>query len=225
METSPTAASTRHLTERALDAVQRGTGEDLGQRSARAAAPAGCSWEGLAAYKADQLRERAAGRGPNRLPSVEAAYGAYKAGILAQGLDNHGYVVKHALWRSGETWRGGAALEPNLVPYHLAAGISHWVLWHHPDGVAGDTELDPAAELALVRALLGQEAPREDEALVFQNVPAHRSIGTIAHSHVFLRPSTADEAGRRLARRLEAEHDAWRARSPWLAGERREGEL
>jgi hypothetical protein len=38
------------------------------------------------------------------------------------------------------------SLEPNLVPYFVDPA-THWVLWHHPDDLPGDTELEPAAEL------------------------------------------------------------------------------
>ena len=38
-----------------------------------------------------------------------------------------------------------------------------------------------ASELALVQQLLGGCGPRPEEAIIFQNVIAHRSIPTIAH--------------------------------------------
>ena len=52
---------------------------------------------------------------------------------------------------------------------------------------------------------------RDEEALIYQNLPELRSLPTIAHSHVFLRPLTPV-----LARGLERRRAAWRARSPWL---------
>ena len=172
-----------------------------------------CSWAGIAAYAADQAAERSAGRGPHRKPEVEAQYNVYKQAIAAQGLDNHGFVVKNARWQQLGDTAAKAALEPNLVPYFVDPA-THWVLWHHPDDLPGDTELEPAAELALVQRLLGDScAPRDEEVILFQNIPAQRSIPTIAHSHVFIRPLD-DEHGHRLARRLDQEYSAWRARSP-----------
>ena len=80
--------------------------------------------------------------------------------------------------------------------------------------LSGDAELDPTEERVLLRQLLGDAAPRDDEAIVFQNVPTMRSIPTIAHSHVFLRPR-ADEAGECLQRRLNEVFGAWESRLPW----------
>ena len=42
--------------------------------------------------------------------------------------------------------RRRVALEPALAPYLLADGLEHWILWHHPDELAGDAALDGAAE-------------------------------------------------------------------------------
>eukprot|EP00618_Florenciella_parvula_P032361 CAMPEP_0119500150 /NCGR_PEP_ID=MMETSP1344-20130328/22375_1 /TAXON_ID=236787 /ORGANISM="Florenciella parvula, Strain CCMP2471" /LENGTH=348 /DNA_ID=CAMNT_0007536205 /DNA_START=1 /DNA_END=1044 /DNA_ORIENTATION=+ len=175
------------------------------------------SWATIAAYAADQLGEVAAGRGPKRHPNVEAAYSLYKGAIGAMGLNNHQYLVQYTQWTSAPDGRR-AALEPNLVPYHLEAEISHWVLWHHPDdchGKGGDVD-DPSAEFLLVEEILRQEgcAPRADEAIIFQNHPSMRSVPTIAHSHVFFRP-TNDERGRRLTTTLGTLREAWRARSPF----------
>ena len=102
------------------------------------------SWEGVAVHASDQAGEREAGRGLGRRPEVEQEYTVYKDWIAEQGLDNHRYVVKITEW---EQQGGGAAvaLEPNLVPYDLEPGISHWVLWHHPDSCAGSTEVRPCS--------------------------------------------------------------------------------
>ncbi len=169
------------------------------------------SWSSIAAFSTNQVAERAAGRGPMRGAAMEARYTQYKEWIAAAGLDNHGYVTNFVEWDAGTS----AALEPNLVPYDVEEGISHWVLWHHPDSMDGAAELDPAAEWQIVCRLLGVDL-RDDEAIVFQNVPSMRSIPTIAHAHVFLRPRMADEAGTALAAGLAARYNAWRARSPWL---------
>jgi hypothetical protein len=164
---------------------------------------------------------------PRRHPSGEAIYSRYKAWIQERGLDNHGYIVRYAKWSAS-----GLALEPNLVPYHLEAGVSHWVLWHHPDlDAPGDKTLDPSEERLLVARLLGDEESsgptlRPSEVIVYQNAPANRSIPTIAHSHVFFFPA-GDAPGLRLSAQLAARRAAWRARSPWLnreAGEKDERE-
>ena len=170
------------------------------------------SWSTIAAYAADQLGESAAGRGPRRHPNVEADYARYKRDIEGMGLSNHEYLAAHTAWNGRRS-----ALEPNLVPYHVEHGISHLVLWHHPDDMDGaSTELDPSAELEIVREILGERGcpPRPSEAVIFQNVPSMRSVPTIAHSHVFLRPAD-DEAGRRLAAELAERREAWRSRSPF----------
>ena len=149
---------------------------------------------------------------------MEVRYTRYKEWITSQGLDNHGYVLRFVEWDASEC----AALEPNLVPYELEEGTSHWVLWHHPDTTAGDAELDPAAERRLAARLLGVADLRADEAIVFQNVPIFRSIPTIAHSHAFLRPCAGD-GGAALRQALEARREAWTARSPWLTGDPQAG--
>ena len=101
------------------------------------------------------------------------------------------------------------------MPYSVELGMSHWVLWHHPQhNLPGDSELQPAEELRLLEILLGVSV-RSSEAIVFQNVPTMRSIPTIAHSHVFFRPEE-DLDGKKLAEKLESRRTNWVNRSPWL---------
>jgi hypothetical protein len=181
------------------------------------------SWAGIAAYSTNQVEQRAAGLGPMRHPDMEALYTRYKAWIRTQQLDNHGYVATYTRWEplALDGVARPCALEPNIVPYHVEPGVEHWVLWHHPDVTAGETELEPAEELRVLHGLLradGVASLRPDEVIVFQNVPSMRSIPTIAHSHVFLRPRASDEEGARLRAAMDARRAAWSARSPWLSG-------
>lgn len=59
---------------------------------------------------------------------------------------------------------------------------------------------------------------REDEAVIFQNVPQFRSVPEVAHAHVFVRPRC--EETRSALRQLRRE---WRDRSPWGEHERSGG--
>lgn len=164
------------------------------------------SWSALQAYAASDQQ----GTPPRRHPDGDAGYALYKEWITSNGIDNHGYIVRYVCWSED-----GHALEPNLVPYNLEAGITHWVLWHHPErtGPSG-RDLEMQAEFALIQALCA-DAPRPEEVIVYQNTPGNRSIPTIAHSQVFFRPAD-DAPGRRLAALLDAQRDAWRERSPFL---------
>lgn len=185
-----------------------------------------CPWPEILEYAADQAGVRNAGRGPRRHPDVEALYAVYKAYLAAESLTNHDYVVRFTQWEQHPSC-GGCALEPNLVPYNLEEGTMHWVLWHHPDSMGGMAELDAAAEFALLEQLLAPDVLQQlgaeaeawslshEECIVVQNIPIFRSIPSIAHSHVFLRPG-AGAAGRALHRALCERLEAWRRRSPWL---------
>lgn len=140
-----------------------------------------------------------------RHPSSDAEYRVYKEWISSQGLDNHDYVVRFT------PLEVDVALVPNLAPYHTEAGISHWVLWHHPSALAGDMELDPEAESERVRELLGMDVgkaaglvlegavasarehgPRGDELALFQNVrpllPRFSGRGAISRVHQPFQP-------------------------------------
>ena len=48
-------------------------------------------------------------------------------------------TAEGAEWQRARPRVDGAAFEPNIVPYEVAAGIEHWVLWHHPKRVPGVT--------------------------------------------------------------------------------------
>ena len=186
---------------------------------------AGASWSLVTKYAAEQGVSWGVER---RLAESDAEYAKYKEWCMAQGLDNHEYVVNFTPWEAS-----GFALTPNLAPYHTAPQISHWVVWHHPDRMPGDTDLVQADELELVRDLLAADmastvghgaasseelrawVPRPDELALFQNTPDMRSIETIAHSHCFFKPLD-DAAGARLAGALARRRARWEEMSPWL---------
>merc|ERR1740129_190225 len=65
-----------------------------------------------------------------------------------------------------------------------------------------------AAVLRHVRLFLPEL--RDDEVVIFQNIPSLRSVPEVAHAHVFIRPRTTStrESLRELRRQ-------WRIRSPW----------
>ena len=105
------------------------------------------------------------------------------------------------------------ALEPNIVPYHVATDIEHWILWLHPDDTPGDTDLDAAALPHQVRAFV--PSLREEELIAFQNLPAFRSVPQMAHAHVFLRARSDETAAALATLRMER-----RIRSPWAEAER-----
>eukprot|EP00966_Prymnesium_polylepis_P091581 2119905-Prymnesium_polylepis.1 len=154
---------------------------------------AGASWSLVTKYSAEQGVSWGVER---RHAASDAEYAKYKDWCTAHGLDNHEYVVRFTPWEAS-----GLALTPNMAPYHTELHISHWVVWHHPDSMPGDTDLVQAEELERVRELLAADmaaaaghrgasteglrawAPRQDEFALFQNVPGMRSIATIAHSH------------------------------------------
>eukprot|EP00929_Paragymnodinium_shiwhaense_P003346 TRINITY_DN10381_c0_g1_i2.p1 TRINITY_DN10381_c0_g1~~TRINITY_DN10381_c0_g1_i2.p1 ORF type:complete len:248 (-),score=45.35 TRINITY_DN10381_c0_g1_i2:67-810(-) len=56
---------------------------------------------------------------------------------------------------------------------------------------------------------------RDDEVVIFQNIPELRSVPTIAHAHVFVKPRS-DETREALQRLRQL----WRLRSPWAEHER-----
>ena len=179
---------------------------------------------------------------PHRLPQRSTAsednYTAYKEWCARHHVTNEQYVLKYTNWTqvAGQC----VSLEPCLVPYHLAPGIHHFVLWHHPprggnDGgtnttngssghhghhhdhhdhggacLPGTTDLVPTQELELVQLLLACDV-QESEACVFQQLPEHRSIPSIAHAHVFLRCATPE-----LTEVVEQRHNNWLARSPFM---------
>eukprot|EP00747_Dinoflagellata_sp_TGD_P169700 gnl/TRDRNA2_/TRDRNA2_199372_c0_seq1.p1 gnl/TRDRNA2_/TRDRNA2_199372_c0~~gnl/TRDRNA2_/TRDRNA2_199372_c0_seq1.p1 ORF type:complete len:313 (-),score=29.64 gnl/TRDRNA2_/TRDRNA2_199372_c0_seq1:441-1298(-) len=163
-----------------------------------------------------------------RSTGSESLYQRYRAWLEKHNLDSHGYLLKYEPWE-----HNGVSFVPNIFPYEMENSISHWVLWHHPEQLAGDTELQPDDERTLVCELLGKEVaaaaghpdvhgdsacawgPRDDEIVVFQNTPEMRSIPTIAHAHCFLRPR-ADAAGKRLECVLNERRMNREAQSPWL---------
>jgi len=190
-----------------------------------------CSWEEVRAYAAAQEAQLAAGLGPRRAPETDAVYELYKRWCDAHSAElrnekcagfstNALYVLRYTAWEKEKAGAVGVALEPNIVPYTLDAGISHWVLWHHPtlSAAHGDAELEVRSERRIVAALLEAAALESDEEqlIAFQNVPALRSIPELAHAHVFLRPDLATEEGLALAARLERRGEAHAAHSPWL---------
>lgn len=166
------------------------------------------SWETICAFAADQAGEALAERGPKRTAAVEARYKRYSEWCASRGHTGVELILATALWKAVGADGPRVALEPNIVPYHVAAGIEHWVLWYHPEATPGGTDLDPAAFVAHVRLFLDVDGA--DECCCFQNLPERRSVPTMAHAHVFLRTSSA------LAK-LRAER---RLRSPWAEAER-----
>lgn len=120
-----------------------------------ASVPRPASWPCLQAYAADQVAERAAGRGPSRSPAIEERYRRYFRWLQSRGQGGAQYLELSAQWRGVH---GGpyVALEPNIVPYELEAGIEHWNLWYHPGTTPGSADLDlmPGAEVEL-RAVIG----------------------------------------------------------------------
>jgi len=182
----------------------------------------------------DDVRATAAnpsGPGLERSPEAASDYRRYRDWMRRRGMDSHANVLKHSHWEPN-----GVAFTPNLLPYDLERGISHWVLWHHPQQLAGNSRLNAKDECDLVRELLGREVavaegyrhvrgnfarawgPRADEIEVFQNVPGKRSIPTIAHVHCFMRPRN-DADGAVLSHVLEERRLDWERMQPWLKGD------
>ena len=89
------------------------------------------------------------------------------------------------------------------------------MLWHHPDRLQGDAELPPEGERALLASLLRRHgaALPTDDLVIFQNEPFRRSLPSIAHSQVFLRPGEGTYLGGTLDQlRAEWEQRAARRR-------------
>ena len=170
------------------------------------------SWSDLMEHSTNQSARYAAGEYPGRSPEGNAMYERYKRWCVENGgISNAAYVLKFVLWDES-----GCALEPSLAPYLLEAGIEHWILWHHPDRTPGDTELNSTSEARLARSLIahaGAELDPRGHLLCYQNVPALRSIPSIAHSHVFLYASRMPTASQEVVREMR---ERWRLRSPWL---------
>jgi hypothetical protein len=172
-----------------------------------------CSWESIAAYAGDQATEAAAGRGPRRADVIAECYRRYSRWCEERGHTGVDLILSTSVWREvGPNL--SAALEPNIVPYHLDPGIEHWVLWYHPDTLPGRTDLDASLFAAHLRLFL-PTLREEDELLAFQNLLQFRSVPQMAHAHVFLRPLTDGTAA--AVRKLRAER---RMRSPWAEAER-----
>lgn len=172
-----------------------------------------CPWESIEVYAKNQAEEAAANRGPRRTEAIEERYQRYSRWCSSRGHTGVELILATAVWLtvSGDVQ---VALEPNIVPYHLDAGISHWVLWYHPSTTLGTTDLDPELIPAHVRLFL-PSLRVEDEAIAFQNLPQYRSVPQMAHAHVFLRARTDATANAIAA--LQAER---RIRSPWAEAER-----
>ena len=141
-----------------------------------------CSWEAIQIYGARQAEEAEAGRGPRRTEGIEERYRRYKQWCAERGHTGVELVSATAIWLTAAPCgavdgAGGArvALEVNIVPYHLDAGISHWVLWYHPDSTPGDADLDGSFFAAHVRLFL-PSLRVEDELVAFQNLPQYRSV-------------------------------------------------
>ena len=169
------------------------------------------SWEELHLHAANQSARYAASEYPGRSPDGNAMYDEYKQWCVEHGkISNAEYVLKYV------NWQDGVALEPSLAPYLLEDGIEHWILWHHPDRTQADVELDREEEARLALAFVARQGGVQldpADLVCYQNVPALRSIPTIAHSHVFLRVGSMPPASRQAVARMRS---AWRSRSPWL---------
>ena len=177
------------------------------------------SWDAIRAYASDQATEAANGRGPRRTTLVQERYQRYTAWCKLRGHTGVDLVLATALWReAGPKEAGGpppiVSLEPNIVPYHVDEGISHWLLWYHPDRTPGNHDLDPALFASHVRLFLPSLSEAE-ELVAFQNLPQFRSVPQIAHAHVFLRPLSEQTMEGIAKLRIER-----RLRSPWAEAER-----
>ena len=166
-------------------------------------------WEELRLHALHQSEQYAAGKYPIRSPQGDAQYEVYKAWCSERGISNSEYVLKYVQWHAG------VAFEPSLAPYHLNEGLEHWILWHHPRSMSGDTNLGKEQELKLALTLLTAEGANLSRAdiICYQNVPPLRSLPTIAHSHVFLRTARLPKPSRLAIARMRS---LWHQRSPWL---------
>ena len=179
------------------------------------------SWETIEAYAADQVGEAAEGRGPRRTQAVEARYRRYTEWCSSRGHTGVDLILATAIWQAAdagpERHPVRVALEVNIVPYYCEAGISHWVLWYHPDDLPGTADLDPELYLPHLRVFL-PALRAADEVLAFQNRPQFRSVPQMAHAHIFLRPRTDATTAALAALRRER-----LIRSPWAEAERAAG--
>ena len=179
------------------------------------------SWTELLEHAVRQEARFAAGEYPGRDAAGNARYEQYKQWCRARTppLTNAQYIVQYVRWRSSLSAAGRVALEPALAPYLLVDGLEHWILWHHPDELAGDAALDGDAEAALAAELVRAELAGDamllpsDAIVAFQNVPVLRSLPTIAHAHVFFHLERLPPAGRDALARMRR---VWLERSPWF---------
>lgn len=113
------------------------------------------TWEMILAYAADQAGEAAANRGPRRTVAVHERYQRYTEWCATRGHTGVELVIATAVWLSVKPTlkkpEVRAALEPNIVPYHVESHIEHWVLWYHPEATPGATELDAGLFVAHLR--------------------------------------------------------------------------
>ena len=172
--------------------------------------PRSASWEVLKAYASEPMGFSDDASLFSRAPSAQRFYDDYKAWCASRGLSTADDVKQSVEWVQPGSCSHRVCLEPNWAPYLLENDIEHWVLWHDPDAVPGDTELDPEAEKEVLKALLDEAFPDESCLVVFQNLPSRRSLQAIAHSHVFFR--VMDE-GTELACALSALRVRWEQRT------------
>jgi hypothetical protein len=175
-------------------------------------------WAQISQYSDHQAEEAAAGRGPKRTVAVEERYTRYKQWCAQRGHTTLELLKATAIWRRHDGASGAlAALEPNIVPYHLEQGIEHWVLWYDPEATAPTTDLARADCARHANAFFPVELQLEvgEELICFQNLPEFRSVPEMAHAHVFMRPGTAAKAAALASLRKER-----RIRSPWAEAER-----
>ena len=157
------------------------------------------SWKLLKAYADDPMAFADDTKVFSRDESAQKFYDEYKAWCKARGLSTSEDVQQSVEWVQPGRCQHRVCLEPNWAPYRLESPIEHWVLWHDPDAVKGDTELHPEVEKIIIRAILGDAFPNDSHIVVFQNIPSRRSLHAIAHSHIFFNVAEGTELERALS--------------------------
>ena len=160
-------------------------------------------------------------KNPVRDHTQEEKYVRCRQWCERNSLSTADYIRRYVLWNENDI-----ALEPCLVPYHVAPDVEHWILWFH-DRTWEDADkcksflenrfLIWEAIVTFVPSVvnLGQFDRVYGSAVIwYENHPVVRSIPAIRHMHVFFRRNN------KISGDLDVLRKAWIARSPFLAEEK-----
>jgi len=119
------------------------------------------SWESLVAFAASPLTTITEGRGPRRSGEVDTRYRRYMAWLNSREQTPSEYLAATGQWREvpgGPT----VALEPNIAPFELEAGIEQWNLWYNSMDIV-DLDIQPGCQVMFL-----DDAPTSAKVIAYQ---------------------------------------------------------